>query len=77
MTYKELVQELGRHTPRTTKELLDITTNFASGDEVVGAIFQGRGKQSENPNDGGARRWFNNKKKGKKGMWDNLIAMVD
>jgi hypothetical protein len=56
---------------------LDITTNFASGDEVVGAIFQGRGKQSENPNDGGARRWFDNKKKGKKGLWDNLIATVD
>jgi hypothetical protein len=24
-----------------TKELLDITTNFMSGDEAVGAIFQG------------------------------------
>jgi hypothetical protein len=54
-TCKELVHELGQHTPRTTKELLDITTNFTSGDEAVGAIFQGRGKQSENPIDGGAR----------------------
>jgi hypothetical protein len=54
-TYKKLVHELGRHTPHTTKELLDIMTNFASDDEAVGAIFQGRGKQSENPNNGGAR----------------------
>jgi hypothetical protein len=44
VTYKELVHELGRHTPRTTKELLDIVTNFDSGDEAIGAIFQGRGK---------------------------------
>jgi hypothetical protein len=55
MTCKELVHELAQHTPRMTKELLDIATNFTSGDEAVGAIFQGRGKQSENPNDGGAR----------------------
>jgi hypothetical protein len=60
-----------------TKELLDIATNFASGDEAVGAIFQGRGKQSENPNDGGARRWFNKKKTGKKGPWDNLVAAAN
>jgi hypothetical protein len=29
-TYKELVHELGRKGPRTTRELLDIATNFAS-----------------------------------------------
>jgi hypothetical protein len=76
-TCKELVHEIGRHTPRTTKELLDIATNFASGDEAVGAIFQGRGKQLENPNDGSARRWFDKKKKSKKGLWDNLVATTD
>jgi hypothetical protein len=38
---KEPVHELVRHTPRTTKELLDVVTNFASGDEAVGVIFQG------------------------------------
>jgi hypothetical protein len=46
---------------------LDIATNFASGNEAVGAIFQGRGKQSENPNDGGTRQRFDKKKIGKKG----------
>jgi hypothetical protein len=56
---------------------LDIATNFASDDKAVGAIFQGQGKQLENPNDGGARRWFNKKKIAKKGSWDNLIATVD
>jgi hypothetical protein len=76
-TYKELVHELGRHTPHTTKELLDIATNFDSGDEAIGAIFQGRGKQLENPNDGGARRWFDKKKIGKKRPRDNLVAMAN
>jgi hypothetical protein len=38
-TYKELVHELGRKGSCSTKELLDIATNFASGKEVVGAIF--------------------------------------
>jgi hypothetical protein len=72
-----MVHELGQHTPRTTKELLDIMTNFAFGDKTVGAIFQGRGKQSENPNDGGARRRFDKKKTGKKGPWDSLVAAAD
>jgi hypothetical protein len=38
-TYKGLVQELGHKGPSTTRELLDIATNFASGEEAVGAIF--------------------------------------
>ena len=35
-TCKSLVHKLGRKGPRTTKELLDIATNHASGEEVVG-----------------------------------------
>jgi hypothetical protein len=38
-TCKELVHELGRKGPCTTRELLDIANNFASGEEAVGAIF--------------------------------------
>jgi hypothetical protein len=38
-TCKELVHELGRKGPRTTRGLLDIATNFASNEEAVGAIF--------------------------------------
>jgi hypothetical protein len=35
-TCKELVHELIRKGPHTTRELLDIATNFASGEEAVG-----------------------------------------
>jgi hypothetical protein len=38
-TYKELIHKLGCKGPCTTRELLDIATNFASGEEAVGAIF--------------------------------------
>jgi hypothetical protein len=38
-TCKELVHELGHKGPRTTRELMDIATNFAFGEEAVGAIF--------------------------------------
>jgi hypothetical protein len=39
------VHDLGRDQPKTTKELLDITTQDASGEEAVRDIFiQGAGK---------------------------------
>jgi hypothetical protein len=38
-TCRELVHELGRKSPTKTSELLDITTNFATGEEVIRAIF--------------------------------------
>jgi hypothetical protein len=34
-----LVHKLGRKSPRTTKELLDIAMNHAAGEGAVGAIF--------------------------------------
>jgi hypothetical protein len=33
------VDELDRDQPKTTKELLDITTRHASGEEAVGVVF--------------------------------------
>jgi hypothetical protein len=43
------VHELGRDQPKTTKELLDITTRHALVEEVVRAIFvQGNGKAAPN-----------------------------
>jgi hypothetical protein len=40
-----MVHELDRDQPKTTKELVDITTRHASGEEAVRAIFvQGDGK---------------------------------
>jgi hypothetical protein len=47
-TCKELVQELGRNTPITANELMDIVTNYTAGEEAVGAIFggdKGKGKR--------------------------------
>jgi hypothetical protein len=43
-----LIHRLGRRMPRTTQELLDITSNHADGEEAVAATLntpQGKGKQ--------------------------------
>ena len=36
-----MIHKLGCLKPRTTHDLLDITTNHASSEEVVGAVFSG------------------------------------
>jgi hypothetical protein len=41
-TCRDLVRELGRNPPVNSNELFDITTSFASGEEAVGAIFDGK-----------------------------------
>jgi hypothetical protein len=38
----DLVRELGRSLPVDSNELFDIATSFASGEEAVGAIFDGK-----------------------------------
>jgi hypothetical protein len=69
-TYKDMVQELGRNTPITANELMDIVTNYAAGEEVVGAIFGGdqdKGKRKDKEPEGsnrGAKR--NTRKKEEK-----------
>jgi hypothetical protein len=42
MTCQDLVRELGRSSPVDSNELFNIATSFASGEEAVGAIFDGR-----------------------------------
>jgi hypothetical protein len=87
-TCKELVRELGRNTPATTNELMDIITNYATGEVAVGAIFGGdqdRGKRKDKDSESsnwGTKR--NNKRKNKKNkqgkreaMADYLVAAVD
>ena len=37
-----LVHTLGRNPPRSVNELFDVATNFASGEEAVGAIFDSK-----------------------------------
>jgi hypothetical protein len=41
-TCRDLVRELGRNPPVDSNELFDIATSFASGEEAVGAIFDGK-----------------------------------
>ena len=49
-TYRDLVRELGQNVPRSAAALLDIATNFALGEEAIGAIFptdDAKGKQRD------------------------------
>jgi hypothetical protein len=41
-TCRDLVRELGCSPPANSNELFDIATSFASGEEAVGAIFDGK-----------------------------------
>ena len=41
MNCKSLVHKLGYLKPRTTRDLLNVTTNHASGEEAVRAVFNG------------------------------------
>jgi hypothetical protein len=41
-TCRDLVHELGCSPPVDSNELFDIATSFASGEEAVGAIFDGK-----------------------------------
>ena len=66
MTCESLVHKLGRKGPRTTKELLDIATSHAAGEEAVGAIFdrpKGKAKRDKDGDEGASNR--PNKKKNK------------
>jgi hypothetical protein len=62
------VSKLGRKTPTRASELMDIATKFASGQEVVEAIFrkdkQPHGRQPEDVPEASTQR--GTKKKGKK-----------
>ena len=41
MTCESLIHKLGYLKPHTTRDLLDVATNHASSEEVVGAVFNG------------------------------------
>jgi hypothetical protein len=69
-TCRNLVRELGHSPPADSNELFDIATSFASGEEAVGAIFDGKkGKRSDDaPVEGSKSREPHRKdKRGKKG----------
>jgi hypothetical protein len=59
MTYRDLVRELGRNPPVDSNELFDIATSFASGEEAVGAIFDGKkGKRVDDATAEGSKSKF-------------------
>jgi hypothetical protein len=67
---RDLVRELGRIPPVDSNELFNIATSFASGEEAVGAIFDGRkGKRADDmPAEGSKSKELRQKnKRGKKG----------
>jgi hypothetical protein len=69
-TWRDLVRELGRSPPVDSNELFDIATSFASGEEVVGAIFDSKkGKRMDDtPVEGSKSKELRQKNKwGKKG----------
>jgi hypothetical protein len=69
-TRRDLVRELGRSPPVDSNELFDIATSFASGEEAVGAIFDGKkGKRVDDaPAEGSKSKDPQHKhKRGKKG----------
>jgi hypothetical protein len=69
-TCQELVRELGRSPPVDSNELFDIATSFASGEEAVGEIFDGKkGKRMDDaPTEGSKSKDPQQKhKRGKKG----------
>jgi hypothetical protein len=69
-TCRDLVRELGRSPPVDSNKLFDIATSFASGEEAMGAIFDGKkGRRVDDaPAEGGKSKDPQQKhKRGKKG----------
>jgi hypothetical protein len=69
-TCRDLVRELGCSPPADSNELFDIATSFASGEEAVGAIFNGKKdkRMDDAPAEGSKSKEPHQKnKRGKKG----------
>ena len=81
-TYESLIHKLGCLKPRTTRDLLDVTTNHASGEEAVGAVFSGdrdkvkakRADQDEAPS---TQRGKKNKKDRHRSNNTTMVAAAD
>jgi hypothetical protein len=76
---KELVRELGRNRPKTINELMDVVTDYAAGDEAVGAFFGGaENKPAPPPGDGeGSSKAQKKNQKKKKGNQQVKRAVVE
>ena len=77
-TCESLVHKLGHKGPRTTKELLDIATSHALGEEVVRAIFDRlKGKVGRDEDAGKGASNCPAKKKKKQRREGSLMAAAD
>ena len=83
-SYRDLVRELGQNVPTTAAVLLDIATNFASGEEAVGAIFpngDAKGKRKDEAPRASAPHLPKKKKEGRQGKQEileaNLVAAAE
>ena len=66
-----MVHKLGCKGPQTTKELLNIPTRHASGEEAVGAIFdrlKGKAKQDEDASKDASNHPIKKKNKQRRGV---------
>ena len=76
---RTLVHKLGRKGPQTIKELLDIATKHATGEEAVGAVYgcaKGKAKWDEAAGEGGSRP-SDKKKKNNKGQAATFVAAAE
>ena len=74
---RDLVRELGRNVPTSAITLLDIATNFASGEEAIGAIFpddDAKGKRRDEAPRASTSHFSKKKKKGRQGKQEALEA---
>ena len=81
-TCEALIHELGRNCPRTARELLDVATSHASGEEAVGALLhhttpeKGKGKRSDGGAGEGASGSKPNKKNKSRLSGEPLVAVT-
>ena len=74
---RDLVRELGQNIPTSVASLLDIATNFASSEEVIGAIFpdnDAKGKRRDEAPGASAPHLPKKKRKGHQGKQEVLEA---
>ena len=82
MTCESLIHKLGCLKLRTTRDLLDVATNHASDNEVVGVVFNGgwdKGKVKRTDQDEGpsTQRGKKNKKDWRRPDNTALVVMAD
>jgi hypothetical protein len=79
-TCTSLIHWLRRRMPRTTRELLDIASNHADGEEAVATTLntpQGKGKQVVDQGEGTSSRFRKKKKNDKRRRDDNFVAAME